>query len=260
MNAPNAHHLPSEMAAKGLPAPTVAQVEAAERLRNPVNLAGAWMDSGILYVGTHDPQTDGTRCHFAIHPDGTTYSASEWRQEIGAPLTTCEIGPFFNHSVALMADYLTTIPGAVVAHTGGGCMAVEVEREEWTAHGFGLCMADEGQMPGDTCGAGFVDEGVAMGFGTVPVFDDARWLSPTGDDPGSRWEGVYEGCTIAPDPSQPGGWPTPERVGEILTHYGDAIAASVRRDGPPADFPAALAMAAAAGASTAAAFYEVSTY
>ncbi len=255
MNAPNAHHLPAEMAAKGVPAPTAAQVEAAERLRNPINLAGAWMDSGILYVGTHDPQTDGTRCHFSIHPDGTTYSADALGQEIGAPLSSCGVGPFFNRPVALMADYITTIPGAAVMHTGGGCMAVVVDREEWAPHGFGLSMADEGQLPGDTCGAGFVDEGVALTFGTVPVY-----LSPSDDDPASRWDGVYEGCTIAPDPSQPGGWPTPGRVGEILTHYGDAISDGIRRVGPPVDFAAALAMAAAAGASTSAAFPEVSTY
>jgi hypothetical protein len=257
-NMPNAHMLPEEMADKGLPAPTDAQVAAAARLNHPLNLALAWMHDGCLYVGTHDPTTDGTRCAFVIHPNGDTYNTHvlTCAHREGAPLPVVGIGPAYSHPVTLMVDYVGAIPGAEVMHTGGGCMAVEVYRPEWDARGFGLSMADEGGLPGDTLGAGYTEEGVAFYFGTVPSY------AGQGADhgPADAWDGVYEGCFIAPDPVNPGGWPTPSRVAEIMGAYGDAIAAMLEEQGAPADHGAASEIARRAGVKIAAAFPEVSTY
>ena len=228
------------------------QIAAARSLCNPLWVGGASVDgSGVLYVRTLNRWNAAPGQWFAIDPGGDIRNVrGPMDTPSGDPLRVVGAGPFLNHPAAMMADY-ASIPGAYVAHTGGGCMAIIVTRDNWSPAGFEIIAANDGELPGDTIGAGHVMDGVAFSFGVDPASDS---------DAADKWSCAYNGVNVWPDESAPGGWPRPARVAEIFTTFGDTLAL-LAADNPPADYDAADDLVSRAIAETVAAFPgEVSAY
>lgn len=127
-----------------------------------------------------------------------------------------------------VVDYANAIPGATPRDCGGGFWCLMIDRPEWRAHGLALMVStDGGQIPGGWRGHGDGDSGDAedaITIGPVSAPDNMDDYCPGWDDPiGDIGPGVF----IAASAANAWGWPTPERVAEVVQDYGDGIADAI---------------------------------
>ena len=152
------------------------------------------------------------RAGFALVADshGTRYAIAR----DGAFLPTTERG--------MVMDYAAAIPGAEWWDTGGGCSCLRVDRPEWSTDGVGVSLIiTDGNLRAPGWWQGCADDEDGGAVRIMPVSAES-W----GDgDPESDAIGfVCTSVTILPDPGSPWGWPTPERVAEVVRDYGDGVA------------------------------------